>query len=197
LEKAQVEEKNSGNSQKTAAEEIVPTSNQASNEQLEETLRVITEETLQLSEVLWQEEKLIKEFCVLLRKVLRQLNLSVNIPTHVFPQTERIQKIILNEEAHLISINDRNEVQSKVLEDFPPQIVYKIALFTIPELSKSFASHRKETNARIGLFERINQELRNFHNIFSNRPKKPEEDASTVDNGVKKALLAGQKDSTE
>lgn len=198
MEKAQVEEKNSENSQKTITGETPSPPNQSLSDQIQESLKVINEEALQLSEFLWQEEKLIKELCDALKQVLKQLNMSFNLPPSVFPQTEKIQQIILNDEAHLIFINDKNEVKSKALEDSPPHIIFNIASFIIPELSKSLTSYRKKIGLRISLFERINQELRNVRNIFASRPKKLEEDKpSPVDNGVKKALLAQQKGSNE
>jgi len=197
LEKVEVEEKSSENSQGISGGETLP-SYQTSGDPMQESLKVIKEETLQLSEFLWQEEKLIKELCVLLKHVLKQLNMSFNLPATVFPQTEKTQRIILNDEAHLILINDKNEVKSKALEDFPPHVIFNIASFIIPELSKSLASYRKKISLRVGFFERINQELRNIRNIFANRPKKLEEDRpASIENGVKEALSAQQKGPNE
>jgi len=195
LEKTEVAEKSSEDSQKMITEEATPPASSPSSDQIQESLKTLSEETLQLSEFLWQEEKLINELCVLLKLILKKLNLSFNIPANVLPQTEKIQRIILNEEAHLILINDQNEVKSTALEDYPPHVIFNLVSFVIPELSKSFTSYRKRMSLRISLFERINQELRSIRNIFTSQ-KKPE-DGRPINNGVKKALSGQKKDSVE
>jgi hypothetical protein len=161
---------------------------------MQEALKVLSEETLQLSEFLWQEEKLVKELCTLLKLVLKRLGLSFNLPPSLFPQSEKIQKIILNDETHLILINDQNEVRSRALEDYPPQVIFDVVSFVIPELGRSLTFYRKKINVRIGLFERVNQELRKIRSIFENNQKKLEEGTGPVDDGVKKALSAPQDD---
>jgi hypothetical protein len=162
--------------------------------QMQEALKVLSEETLQLSEFLWQEEKLVKELCTLLRLVLKRLGLSFNLPPNLFPQSGKIQKIILNDETHLILINDQNEVRSRALEDYPPQVIFDVVSFVIPELGRSLTFYRKKINVRIGLFERVNQELRKIRSIFENNQKKLEDGTGPVDDGVKKALSAPQDD---
>jgi hypothetical protein len=84
-------------------------------------------------------------------------------------------------------------VKSKALEDFPPQVILNVVSFIIPELSKSLTSYRKRISLRIGLFDRINQELRNIRSIFASHPKKLEENMNPLNNGVKKAILAKQR----
>lgn len=198
MEKAEVEEKSIENSKKMIKGETLPHPYQPSNEQMQESLKVMNEETLQLSEFLLQEEILCRELCVLLKQVLKHLNMSFNLPANVFPQTEKTQRIILNDEAHLIFVNNKNEVKSKALEDYPPQVILNVASFIIPELSRSLTSYRKEIGSRIDLFERINNELRNFRNIFVNRPRKLlEEDINPADNRLKRAPLAKQKGFSE
>jgi hypothetical protein len=105
--------------------------------------------------------------------------------------------VILNDEAHLIFINNKNEVKSKTLRDYSPQVILNVASFIIPELSRSLTSYRKKISSRIDLFDRINHELRNLRNIFANHPEKPEEDINPTNNGVKKGLSAKQKGSSE
>jgi len=195
LEKAEVAGKGSEDTQKVITEEATPPASPSSSDQIQESLRVLSEETLQLSEFLWQEEKLIKELCVLLKLVLNQLNLSFNIPLNVLQQTDKIQRAILNDEAHLILINDQNEVKSKALEDYPPQVIFNLVSFVIPELTKSFTSYRKKISVRISLFDRINQELRNIRNVFASSSKKAE-DGSPVNDGVRNALQAQKNESS-
>jgi len=189
LEKAEVQEKSSADSQKPITGESPLQGSQPPGDQMEESLKILSEETLQLSEFLWQEEKLINELCALLKLVLKQVNLSFNLPADILPRTEKMQRVMLNDEAHLILINDQNEVRSKALEDYPPQVVFNVISFVVPELGRSLTSYRKRISVRISLFDRVNQELRNLRNIFASTPKKLG-DSNPVDDGVKKALLS-------
>ncbi len=196
MEKVEAEKSSEG-SQITSTGEATVASSTSSDSQMQESLRILSEETLQLSEFLWQEEKLVKEMCVLLKLVLKHLGLSFNLPANVLPQTEKMQRIILNDEAHLILINDQNEVRSRALEDYPPQVIFNVVSFVIPELGRSLTSYRKRLGVRISLFERVNQELRKIRSIFESSPKKLEDGRSPVDDGVKKALSAPQTDSSQ
>lgn len=196
LERVEVEKK-AESSQKMIKGETSPHSYQPSSDQIRESLKIINEETLQLTDFLLQEDKLIRELCVLLKQVLKQLNISFKIPSKVFPQTWNSQWIILNDEAHLVFIDNENEVKSKALEDCPPQVILNVALFIIPELSKSLTSYRKKISSRIGIFDRINQELRNLRNAVANHPKKLEVYMNPANNGVKKGQLAKQKAPSE
>lgn len=187
MQKAEVEEKSSENSHRIIKVET-HISHQPSSDQIEKILKIISEEAMQLSEFLLQEEKLIRELCVILKQVLKQLNMSFNLSANIFPQAPKTQEIILNAEAHLIFIGNENEVKSKALEDYPPQVILNIASFIIPELGKSLTSYRKEVSSRIGIFDRINHELRNLRKILANRPKNLEEETNPVNNGAKKRL---------
>jgi hypothetical protein len=109
LEKTEVQKSGEASQSTSPGETVVPSAPSIDG-QMQEALKVLSEETLQLSEFLWQEEKLVKELCTLLKLVLKRLGLSFNLPPSLFPQSEKIQKIILNDETHLILINDQNEV---------------------------------------------------------------------------------------
>jgi len=190
-------EAGSGNSQLTTNEAAVSSVPQNLHDQMQEYLKVLSEETLQLSELLWQEEKLTKEFCALLKHVLNQLDMSFNLPTNVFPERGRIQQIILNQEAHVILINDKNEVESKALQNYPAPIIHTMASSIIPELSKSLTSQRQKIAVRIDFFDKVNRELKNLCNTSENHGRKLEEESTTpVSNGVKEALL-NQQEKTE
>lgn len=198
LEKVGVQQQGGGDSQSIVMAEIPPTApaDQVSSDPIDEALKNLNEEALQLSEFLDHEEKLIKELCVLLRQVLGQLKISFSIPVSVVPPAWRSLRMYLNAEAHVISINDKNEVTSKALENYPPHVIFNIVSFVLPELSKSLTSYRQKISSRINLFDRINQELKNLGKIFVNNPRKLEEDGN-IEDGVKKALLDQQKDQSQ
>ena len=193
---AVVEQKSSENSPPLVLAETPGTSHTL-NEQMQESLKVLSEETLQLSELIWQEAKLTKEFCAVLKQVLKQLRISFNLPVNIIAQGQRLQQAILNPEAHLILINDKNEVESRALEDYPPDVVSNMISFIVPELSKSLTLYRQKIAVRIDLFDIVNRELRNLRNMSDNHSDKNEEGSGPVEDGIKKTLMDQSRSSGE
>jgi hypothetical protein len=191
-----VEQKSSESSQPLVLAEATETSHML-NDQMQESLKALSEETLQLSELIWQEAKLTKEFCTVLKQVLKQLKISFNLPVNIFAQGRRLQQAILNSEAHMILINDKNEVESRALEDYPPDVISNMISYIIPELSKSLTLYRQKIAARIDLFDKVNRELRNLQNISDNSSNKNEEGSGPVEDGIKKTLTDQSRPSGE
>jgi len=166
-------------------------------QKFEELLRVIREETLQLSEFLIEEKRLIHELYVLLKLALRQLNASFRVSAKMISLSERIKHVVLNEEGHLILVNDKGEVSSKALEDFPPEVILNVLWVILPELSEMIVSYRKRISFRVNIFEKIGREFRNLHKIFSKReegqatesPEGASEEEAQKD-GVRQSLLS-------
>ncbi len=183
-----VEQKSSESSQPLVLAETMEPS-RVLNDQMQESLKVLSEETLQLSELIWQEAKLTKEFCAVLKQVLKQLKISFNLPVNLLANGQRLQQAILNSEAHLILINDKNEVESRALEDYPPDVISNMISHIVPELSKSLTLYRQKIAMRIDLFDRVNRELRNLRNMSDNRSDKNEEGSGPVEDGIKKTLM--------
>jgi hypothetical protein len=141
-----------------------------------ELLTTISEETLQLSEFLLEEKKLIQELCMFLRHILRRLNMTFNIPLKAVPELqEKAKKIVLNKEGHLIVIYEKEKVNSKVLEDYQPEIVLSVIWNVIPELEKSIKTYRRRISERVSIFERIKKELKNIQKVFTSSNKEESE----------------------
>ena len=192
-----VEQKGSENSPPLVLADTSAGASSTLNEQMQESLKILSEETLQLSELIWQEAKLTREFCAVLKQVLRHLKISFNLPVSVFSQGQRLQQAILNPEAHLILINDKNEVESRALEDYPPDVIFSMVSFIIPELSRSLTLYRQKISLRIDLFDRVNRELRNLRNMSENHSDKHEEGSGPVEDGIKKTLMDQNRQSGE
>jgi len=192
-----VEHKGSENSQPLVLTDASAGAAPTLSEQMQESLKILSEETLQLSELIWQEAKLAREFCALLKQVLKQLNMSFNLPVNSFPQGGKLQQAILNPEGHLILINDKNEVESKAMESFPSDVVFNLVSFIIPELGKSLSLHRQKMNVRVELFDRVNRELRNLRNMSDSRSNKLDDGNNHVEDGIRKTLLNQNKETAE
>jgi len=138
-------------------------------------LRVINEETLQLSEFLIEDKKLAKELCRLIRPVLERLDLSFVIPAEAIPIFKKTDRIILNETGHLIFVYEKTKVSSKPLEEYSPKIVLAVFLIIIPELGRSMRSYRKTISMRINFFERMYRELESINRAFATSKENAEE----------------------
>jgi hypothetical protein len=129
-------------------------------QKLQELLKSINEETLQLSEFLVEESKLMKELCGSLRQILKRLNVSFNIPPQNLPLPKRVQKVILNEEGHLILVYEKGEVNSAFLAEYPPEIVMAALWIVMPELAKVVMLYRKKISTRVNFFGKVKKELK-------------------------------------
>ena len=135
-------------------------------------LNTISEETIQLSEFLLEEKNLVRELCVLLRNVLKRLNMTFDIPLKAVPQMQpQAKRIMLNSEGHLIAMYDKDMVDSRVLEEYPPEIVLAVIWIVIPQLEKSMKAYRKRIGDRVGIFEMIRKQLKNIDKVFSSSSK--------------------------
>ena len=130
-------------------------------QKLQELLRSINEETLQLSEFLMEEGKLIRELCMSMRQILKKLNVSFNIPPKDIPIKAKVKKVVLNEECHLILVYEKGEVHSAFLAEYPPEIVMATLLVIMPELAEVIMLYRKKISTRVSFFAKIKKELKN------------------------------------
>jgi len=216
LEKAQVDKTDAEQAKTVDSEESLDSSQSFQNEgmpqadstsidqnvgemeqKFEDLLRIVKEETLQLSEFIIEEKRLIHQLYVLLRLTLRQLNASFRISAKMIPGSENVKQVFLNEEGHLILIDDKGRVNSKALEDYPPEVVLNVLWAVLPELSEMIVGYRKRITFRVNIFEKISREFRNLHKIFSKRQEDQglEESEATSEeespkDGVRNSLLS-------
>jgi hypothetical protein len=161
-----------------------------------DSLKVINEEILQLSEFLIEDKKLAQELCKLIKPVLKHLNLSFVISPRAISLFEKTDQIILNEEGSLIFIHDKNKVDSKALEEYPPEIILIVFLDIIPKLGKLLKLYRKKVGMRVNFFEKIYRELENVNRTFVTSNQRHDEslEESVEVDGVKKVLFSKGKD---
>lgn len=161
-----------------------------------DSLKVINEEILQLSEFLIEDKKLAQELCGLVKPILKRLNLSFTIPATAIPLFEKTKQIILNEGGHLVFIHEKNKIDSKALNEYPPEIILLVFLNIIPKLGKVLKSYRKKVGMRVNFFEKIYRELENANRAFTTSNQSVDEslEKSVEVDGVKKTLFSKSKD---
>ena len=131
-------------------------------QKLQELLKSINEETLQLSEFLMEENNLMNELCTSLKHILKKLNVSFNIPPQDMPLRKKIKKVILNEEGHLILVHEKGEVSSAFLAEYPPEVVMAVLWTIMPELAKVIMLYRKKISTRVNFFGKLKKELKSI-----------------------------------
>jgi hypothetical protein len=167
-------------------------------QKFDDLLRVVKEETLQLSEFLIEEKRLVQELCLLLKLTLRQLNASFHLSPKMISIPEKVNHVILNEEGHLILIDEKGGVNSKALEDYSPEIILNVLWVVLPELSEIIVGYRKRISFRVNVFEKISREFRNLNKMFTRTREEQAiegsettaEDEETPKDGVRKSLLS-------
>jgi hypothetical protein len=129
-------------------------------QKLQELLKSISEETLQLSEFLMEENSLMNELCASLKQILKKLNVSFNIPPQDVPLRKNVKRIILNDEGHLILVHEKGDVSSAFLAEYSPEIVMAVMWVIMPELAKVMMLYRKKISTRVNFFGRVKKELK-------------------------------------
>jgi hypothetical protein len=157
-------------------------------------LKVINTETVRLNESLIEESKLSYEVCRILRKILKRLNFSFTIPSETLPWLRKTRRIVLNEEGHLIIIYENGDVDSKLLEDYPPTIILIVFQYVIPKLGKLVKRYGGKISLRASFFKKIYQELDNLQRVFETSAEKPSEKERFRRNEIKRILSESQKD---
>jgi hypothetical protein len=139
-------------------------------QRLQEILKSINDETLQLGDFLSSETVLVKELCTSLTEILKKLDVSFNIPQQDVPLGKKVKKVILTEQGHLSVTGEEGEVKSAFLAEYSPEIVMAVLWIVIPELAKVISLYRKRLGARVGFFEGIKRELKSVAKaIVSNK----------------------------
>jgi len=159
-------------------------------------LKGINEETLQLSELLIEENKLAHELCDLLKHILSHFKMSVTIPSNAVPFFKKTKEIILNAQGNLILVDEEGRVDSRLLEDYPTDIILMVAWSFIPQLKKSISLYRKRVSLRVNFFNKINRELNNVNEVFltsKEEPKEPDLEDLLRENGIKKLLIEDER----
>jgi hypothetical protein len=171
-------------------EKEIEKSNVEIEQKLQELLRSLSEETLQLSEFLMEEKKLVNDLCISFKRILKKLNVSFNIPPRDIPVKKKVKKVILNEEGHLILVYEKGEVYSAFLAEYPPEILMAVLWIITPELAKVIMLYRKKISTRVNFFGKIKKELKNIAKaIVGGKGGTAESDEETMD-VVKDSLKA-------
>jgi len=160
-----------------------------------DSLKVINEEILQLSEFLIEDKNLAQEICKLVGPILKHLNLSFTIPARAIPLFEKTDQIILNGDGHLIFVHEKNKIDSKALKEYPPEIILLVFLNIIPKLGKVLKLYRRKVGIRVNFFEKIYRELENTNRAFVTSSQSLDKGLESVEvDGVKKTLFSKSKD---
>ena len=66
-------------------------------------------------------------------------------------------------------------MDSRLLEDYPPDTILAVMMVIIPELEKAIKTYRKNISQRVSLLEKIKHELKNLQKVVSPDEKEPSE----------------------
>lgn len=163
-------------------------------QKLQELLRSISEETLQLSEFLMEEDRLITELCDSLKQILKKLKVSFYIPPREIPIKGKVKKAILNNECHLILVYEKGDVHSAFLAEYSPEVVLATLLVIMPELAEALTLYRKRISTRVNIFGRIKKELKSIVKAIVGGSETVETEKESMD--AVKTTLNGENQST-
>ncbi|MCK4313708.1 hypothetical protein KAW04_02970 [Candidatus Bathyarchaeota archaeon] len=130
-------------------------------QRLQELLRSLSEETIQLKEFLGEENRLMNELCVSIKQITRKLDISLDIPPSSIPVKKKVKRVILNEEGCLTLFSEK-EVHSAFLAEYPPEIVMAVLWVVMPKLAQVVVRYRKKVGKRVNIFRKLKNELKSI-----------------------------------
>ena len=126
-----------------------------------EFFRELSEETSQLSESLAEEKKLISDLCDLLAQILRSVRVTLEIPSRRMINLRDAGQVRLDSEGQVIVVRD-DGATSKALKLYPAETILEIFWAVFPEVGQAIKTYRNKVIKRIGLMEKIKNELTNL-----------------------------------
>ena len=159
-------------------------------EKLSGLLKGITEDARQLSEYLTAESSMVTQICGYLSKILSELDLSVILPQKTVPELDKAKELILNTQCHLIVVQKDGKVESKSLENYPPETILMVVWALIPKLREEVSLFMKRVSVRLNFLEMVNEELKNIQRPFETHEDKPV--GEFQEDKVKKVLIPQQ-----
>jgi len=160
-------------------------------EKFSDMLKDINEDTKQLGEYLIEEREMVKDICAYLRGIFTQLNIAIILPDIPSPLFRTCKEVILNSQGHLIIVREDNRVESRSLQNYPPEIVLVVVWGVIPKLKEMINTYMRKVSLRVNFFERINEELKNVQDSFGIPQKGNEESPESFkEERARQALIA-------
>ena len=135
-------------------------------QKLQELLKDISEETLQLREFLTEENRLMNELYVSIKQIMKKLIVSFDIPPRNIRVNKKIKRVILNEEGHLTFYHEKGGAHSAFLAEYPPETVITVLWTVMPKLAKVVTTYRKKIRTRSSLFKKLKTELKTCARVF-------------------------------
>lgn len=129
----------------------------------------IREETGQISELMTEENMLVKEFHAALLRIMRPLTENLPVSTSVFPQEwGKISQATLDYNGQLLVLFSDGKMKSIDLkEQRHRELLLKVTYNLMPTLKRLITSHREKIETRVKLMSSITKELQKTAEAFS------------------------------
>ncbi len=134
---------------------------QTKDSEIVSTIKSISEESLQISELTEMERTYAAEVTGLLKQVIEPLNNTFHIkPTSLSKSDSSIQDVVLTPQGTVCVMHSHGTINSRPLESFSTEILLRIISEVIPEAKKLLVEKRQKITVRVGSLEKIAKEFR-------------------------------------
>ncbi|MBS7615921.1 hypothetical protein KEJ45_01825 [Candidatus Bathyarchaeota archaeon] len=147
-------------------------------QKMEEFMKTISQEAVQLNNYLLEEKKLIADLCVSLKSVLNSLHISFDIPPQDIPLEKNARKLVLNEHGQLIIFTEKGQESAAFLADYQPEVIIAVLWDVIPILAKVITRNKRRVRSRISFFEKLKTELANVVKSLGEEKAAKDKDSS-------------------
>jgi hypothetical protein len=136
--------------------------------EISRSLKLIQEESLQISELATIERNYTQELCAMVRNVLEPMHKSIQIsPDLLSTNGVKVNAAVLTAESLVVVTQADGMVSSKPLETYPTDTVIQVITEDIPRLGDAMQIHRQRLSGRVSLLERLTREFRKLSSAFT------------------------------
>jgi len=129
----------------------------------------IREETGQISELMTEENMLVKEFFASLLKIMRPIVKTLPVSTSVFPEDwGKVNRASLDVTGRLLVLLSDGKMRSiDLTERRHRELLVKVTYDIMPTLKRLMTSHRQKIETRVKFMSSITKELQKTAKAFS------------------------------
>ena len=135
--------------------------NQKLDAEINLSIRFLSEELLQISELSEMERGYATELASYLKQFLEPLGTPFHIkPSSILKSDNSLADVVLTPQGTLILMHNNGMVNSKALESLQTETLLRILNELIPEIKTSLAERRQKISGRVGMLEKATREFR-------------------------------------
>lgn len=158
---AQEEQNQVSSNPKTTTQLTIGSQQQQKDSEVNLSIRFLSEELLQISELSEMERGYAGELAAYLKQFLEPMGMPFHIkPSSLLRSDSSLSDVILTPQGTLILMHNNGMVNSKSLDSLQSETLLRILNELIPEMKSVLSERRQKISGRVGMLEKATREFR-------------------------------------